>query len=174
MTDTTTEQFPAVISRIVGGEAIQTVNARDLHDFLQVGKDFSTWVKDRIEQYGFVQGQDFEVFPEIGGNPSGGRPAKEYAISIDMAKELSMVERNEQGKKARRHFIECERIARGVRASAAQRAPAPRNGQLSPSHKKVRYAKMRLAHAVAELDDLGVNVAAIDIGVVLNFARAVL
>lgn len=108
-----------VTSRQVGDGAIQTVNARELHSFLEVGKDFSTWIRSRIEQYGFVEHSDFVTFPDSGNNlkgfpqnggkPLGGRPAKEYAISLDMAKELSMVERNEKGRQARQYFIECER-----------------------------------------------------------------
>jgi len=96
----------------IGDQTVQTVNARELHSYLEVGKDFSTWIKDRIDQYDFVENQDFIVFPEIGENPKGGRPSKEYALSLDMAKELSMVERNEKGKQARQYFIECERRAK--------------------------------------------------------------
>ena len=92
-------------------ESIPTVDARELHNFLQVGKDFSTWIKSRIDQYEFVENSDFLVFTSSGENLTGGRPSKEYAISIDMAKELSMVERNERGKQARQYFIECEHIA---------------------------------------------------------------
>lgn len=105
------QQLIAVSVRPVGGEFIQTVNARDLHAFLEAGKVFGAWITERIEQYGFLAGKDFEVFSEIGNNPLGGRPAKEYALALDMAKELSMVERNEKGKQARRYFIECERRA---------------------------------------------------------------
>lgn len=94
---------------VIGSDSVQTVNARDLHAFLDVGKDFVTWMKDRVEQFGFVENQDFGVFPEIGENPKGGRPSKQYALTIDMAKELSMVERNAKGKQARQYFIECER-----------------------------------------------------------------
>lgn len=90
----------------------QSVSARELHEFLEVGKDFSTWIKDRINQYGFIENQDFLVFTGIGGNHTGGRPTKEYHLTIDMAKELSMVERNEKGKQARQYFIECERRLR--------------------------------------------------------------
>ncbi|SSW68491.1 antA/AntB antirepressor family protein [Achromobacter agilis] len=93
----------------IGGQAVPTANARDLHSFLEVGKDFSTWIKDRIDQYAFVEHQDFEVFTEIGENLRGGRPIKEYVLTLDMAKELSMVERNAKGKQARLYFIECER-----------------------------------------------------------------
>ena len=105
--------------RQIGDETVQAVNARDLHAFLEVGKDFSTWIKDRVEQYAFVEGQDFATYllPNI-GEKGQGRPTKEYAISLGMAKELAMVERNEKGKQARRYFIECER-----RAQLPQRDP---------------------------------------------------
>lgn len=112
MSNSTYNKFPTVSNGKIGDEQIQTVNARDLHTFLQAGKDFSTWIKDRIDQYGFVEKVDFLIFPEIGEKSGRGRPAKEYAISIDMAKELAMVERNEKGKQARQYFIECERRAK--------------------------------------------------------------
>lgn len=114
MTETNVIAFPLVAVGQIGDDTVQTVNARDLHAFLAVGKDFSNWIKDRIGQYGFTQGVDFVVFANPGENPSGGRPAKEYAITIDMAKELSMVERNEQGKRARLYFIEMERRAKAA------------------------------------------------------------
>lgn len=94
----------------INGELIQTVNARDLHAFLESKQKFADWIKDRIQQYGFIESQDFIVI--LGKTPNGGRPAKEYHISLDMAKELSMVERNEKGKQARQYFIECERQAK--------------------------------------------------------------
>ena len=90
-------------------EGKATVNARDLHTFLEVGKDFSTWIKDRIETFGFTEGQDYSP---ISGNRSDGLPGKpriEYHLTLDMAKELSMVERTPRGKQARQYFIECEK-----------------------------------------------------------------
>ena len=93
----------------INGNAIETVSARELHAFLEVGRDFSNWVKGRISEYDFVENQDFVVFAKIGENPNGGRPSQEYYITLDMAKELSMVERNEKGKQARKYFIECEK-----------------------------------------------------------------
>ncbi len=56
---------------------------------------------------------DYIVLANSGENPAGGRPKQEYIISLEMAKELSMVERNEKGKEARKYFIECEKIAKG-------------------------------------------------------------
>jgi len=98
----------------VEGEVKQTVNARDLHSFLEIGKDFSTWMKNRIEQFCFVDGQDYVVVtsPQNGGAVGNRGLMKEYHLTLDMAKELSMVERNDKGKQARRYFIECEKIAK--------------------------------------------------------------
>lgn len=100
-------------TRQVGDESIQTVNARDLHAFLEVGSRYNDWIKNRIDQYKFEAGRDFETVTET---LVGGGLAKTHHLSIDMAKELSMVERNEKGKQARLYFIECERRAKAAPA----------------------------------------------------------
>jgi len=97
--------------KITESNGQRAVNARDLHQFLESKQHFSNWIQNRIEEYQFIEGQDFEVFNKFIKNPSGGRPAKEYALSLDMAKELSMVERTERGREARRYFIEMEKVA---------------------------------------------------------------
>ncbi len=102
------EIIPVSVEKI-GDQTIQTVNARALHTFLDVGKVFAAWIQERIEKFDFVENQDFAVFSEFGNNPNGGRPAKEYAISLDMAKELAMVENNERGRQVRRYFIAVEK-----------------------------------------------------------------
>lgn len=95
----------------LAGESQSLVNARDLHAVLGVGKDFSNWVKSRIEQYDFIEGQDYS--PNLANRSFGiGKPKTEYHLSLDMAKELCLVENTEQGKKARRYFIEVEKQAR--------------------------------------------------------------
>lgn len=95
--------------KINDNQGSQAVNARELHVFLESKRDFSNWIKSRIEKYGLVENQDYEVFDKFGENPSGGRPSIEYALSVDAAKELSMLEGNEKGKLARRYFISVER-----------------------------------------------------------------
>ena len=87
----------------------KAVSARELHAFLESKQQFGNWIQNRIEKYGFIENQDFEVFNNFIKNPDGGRPLTEYALSIDCAKEISMVEGNEKGKQARRYFIECEK-----------------------------------------------------------------
>lgn len=93
------------------GEKI--VDGRELHNVLNVGRDFTTWMKERIQKYGFVEKEDFS--PILGKtSEQGGRPATEYILKLDMAKELAMVENNEQGRKARKYFIEVEKRMHNV------------------------------------------------------------
>lgn len=152
MTEANVIAFPLVAVGQIGAEAVQTVNARDLHTFLGVGKKFTDWFRERVEQYAFSEGTDFvEVFPETGKNPSGGRPAREFAITIDMAKELSMVERNEQGKRARLYFIEMERRAKSADPVQVLNDPAAMRGLLLTYTEKV----LALEAKVANLSDKG-------------------
>lgn len=112
------------------GPVRQTINARDLHAFLEVGRDFSTWIKDRIAEYGFLEGQDFmKIGSPKRGNQigrGGDRRSSEYFLSLDMAKELSMVERNDQGRRARRYFIECEKRLRQGQALTTGQSEGPK------------------------------------------------
>ena len=86
-------------------EGKETVNARVLHSFLESKQDFSTWIKNRIDKYGFIIGSDFTDHKFV----ERGTTKIDYHISIDMAKELSMVENNEKGREARRWFISREK-----------------------------------------------------------------
>ncbi len=95
--------------QIIEHNGQRAVNARELHAFLEVGKDFSSWIKKQIERCDLIEYQDYEVFTQKGENLQGGRPTSEYALSIDAAKEISMMSQCEKGKQARRYFIECEK-----------------------------------------------------------------
>jgi phage anti-repressor protein len=80
------------------------VDARRLHAWLEVGRDYTNWIKCRIEEFGFVEKTDFTSFLA----KSRGRPLAEFRLTIDMAKELAMVERSAKGREIRRYFIACE------------------------------------------------------------------
>ena len=88
----------------------QVVSARELHKFLESKQDFSTWIKARIDKYGFVSEVDFTLHKFMEGKVW----KHEYILTLDTAKELAMVEGNEKGKQARRYFIECEKKLREV------------------------------------------------------------
>lgn len=97
------------------------VNARDLHSFLDVKTRFNDWIKHRIEEYQFIANLDFISFTQNSVKPTGGRPTVEYHLTLNMAKELAMVENNEQGRKVRRYFIQCEKEL--YKSDSEQRKP---------------------------------------------------
>lgn len=82
-----------------------TVLARDLHDFLEVKTAFKDWFP-RMCEYGFSEGTDFCSFLS---ESTGGRPAQDAQLTIEMAKEICMLQRNERGKQARQYFIRLEK-----------------------------------------------------------------
>lgn len=100
------------VVEVIEYDGKQAVNARELHEKLGNKKQFANWIQLRIEQYGFVENQDFQVFNQKVKNSNGGRSRKEYALSLDMAKELCMVESNDAGRRIRKYFIEVEKKAR--------------------------------------------------------------
>lgn len=102
----------------------QFINARTLYAFLNVGRDFSTWFADKVNRYGFEKGVDFDVLtviPQKGEKV--GRPAIDYILTLDVAKELCMVEGNERGRIARKYFIEVEKKFRAMVASTTPAIP---------------------------------------------------
>lgn len=122
--ETTFADMLPVIRGDINGRVINGVSAKALHESLGVGRDFSSWIKGRINEYGFICSLDYELFdsPILANQSSiyeqvntkvlptrgGDRRSKDYLLSLGMAKELAMVERNEQGRAVRHYFIKCE------------------------------------------------------------------
>ncbi|WP_409026059.1 antA/AntB antirepressor family protein [Gallibacterium anatis] len=104
----TNSNLVAVFNGQIANQPLQLCNARDLHQFLEAKTQFGNWISDRISDYGFTQNEDYIIVTER----TNGRPRKEYHITLDMGKELAMVERNEKGRQVRKYFIECERRAK--------------------------------------------------------------
>lgn len=98
-----------IVSREIGiGDSVPTVNARQLHSFLESKQDFSTWIKARIDQYGFVDGGDFTVHKFMDSG-SRGQFTIDYHITIDMAKELAMATASHATQRAKKLEIELDR-----------------------------------------------------------------
>ena len=101
-----------VFQGILNGVDESLVDARTLHKVLQVGKAFAAWIRNRIDEYSFVENQDFALAIQNGkAKQHGGHNKKDYHLSLDMAKELAMIEKTDIGRMVRRYFIQCERIA---------------------------------------------------------------
>ncbi|QEL01091.1 hypothetical protein FKG96_09825 [Olivibacter sp. LS-1] len=84
----------------------EVVSARELHSFLEVETRFNDWIP-RMFKYGFIEGVDYS---KMSTDNQGFN--YDYILTIDTAKEISMLQRSEKGKQARQYFIECERMAR--------------------------------------------------------------
>lgn len=86
-----------------------TISGRELHEKLEIDTPYHKWFP-RMCEYGFAEDQDyFEVSDKIVNNPQGGRPATDHQLTIDMAKEICMLQRSEQGKAVRRYLLDLER-----------------------------------------------------------------
>lgn len=122
-----------------------TLSARELHEFLEIKTEFAKWMH-RMCEYGFSKDVDYRVIVKNDENPLGGRPSTDYEITIDMAKEIAMIQRNEKGKQARQYFIEVEKqwnsperiIARGLIES--QKMIENLNQQIVEMRPKVLFA----------------------------------
>lgn len=135
-----------VIPGDICGESASLVSAKQLHAFLCVGRDFTTWIKGRISQYGFTAGIDFVVVEHLSAPVSGSSKYRQqiehdYLISIDMGKELAMVERNDKGREVRRYFIQCERQVKAA-------APVP------PSYPEALRLAADLSEKATRLENL--------------------
>ena len=121
----------------LNGKLQQTVSAKKLHHFLGVGRDFSTWIKGRIEQYGFIENDDYVVFdsPELVNQSiknkqlnkretvrGGDRRSIDYHLTLNMAKELAMIENNEKGRAIRKYFIRCEEHLKEIAPTIQKKA----------------------------------------------------
>ncbi|EAH8960545.1 phage antirepressor Ant [Campylobacter coli] len=99
------------------GAEINSANAREIFQFLNSEQEYSNWIKNRISHYDFIENQDYIIELVY----TKGRPRKEYYVTLDMAKELCMVENNEKGRQARRYFIECEKRLKNLEQEKMQK-----------------------------------------------------
>ena len=110
-----------VFNGLIQNQPVQLCNARELHTFLEIQTRYNDWIKNRISEYGFIQDEDYLVITER----TNGRPRKEYHITLDMGKELGMVERNERGRQIRQYFIRCERTLKALQQPQQLALPEP-------------------------------------------------
>ncbi len=106
-----TAQLIPVFTGTIHSKPSQLVDARELHRFLEIDTHFKDWITRRIAEYGFAEGDDYILVAQNRATKGrgGDRRSKDYHITLDMGKELAMVERNDKGRQARRYFIECEK-----------------------------------------------------------------
>lgn len=92
----------------IGAEVINSVNAREIHSYLEVKTAFAHWINRAVEKYDFKENIDFVKIDKPLNNQ------KDYIVTLDMAKELSMLENNPKGKETRKYFISFEKKGKEV------------------------------------------------------------
>lgn len=86
-----------------------TVSARELHEGLEIGTKFATWFP-RMAEYGFTENIDYKIcYPNMGSENHGGQNMIDYQISVDMAKQICMIQRSEKGRLYRQYFLDLEK-----------------------------------------------------------------
>ncbi|HED6768968.1 TPA: antA/AntB antirepressor family protein [Campylobacter jejuni] len=110
-------QCPLIYNNKTIGAEINSVNAREIYKIINSEQEFANWIKNRISHYNFIENQDYIIELVY----TKGRPRKEYYVTLDMAKELCMIENNEKGRQSRRYFIECEKRLKNLEAEQMQK-----------------------------------------------------
>ncbi|ELW3279077.1 antA/AntB antirepressor family protein [Campylobacter jejuni] len=105
-----------ITNQTIGAE-INSVNAREIYKYIKITSNFAEWINRRINHYNFIENQDYIIELVY----TKGRPRKEYYVTLDMAKELCMVEINEKGRQARRYFIDCEKRLKNLEQEKMQK-----------------------------------------------------
>lgn len=160
------EQFIVAINALdLGGESVNTVNARELWKKLGVKTRFNDWINGKINKYGFVEGQDYCATQVIDFTATEKKVAIEsttywqdkieYFISLDMAKELAMVEANEVGKMIRRHFIACEKELRAQQLAALHLEHSTKVESLRIEYRNA--AEQAIQHNTHHVELLGIS-----------------
>lgn len=102
-------KLPTLLETEIGGELIQTVNARSLHISLEVATAFGDWIRRRKDECQLEENVDYIILKNENNSDHAGRPVIEWFITLDAAKEICMLERSARGKEIRKYFIECEK-----------------------------------------------------------------
>lgn len=104
---------------LTNNDGAQAVMGRDLHQFLEVKTSYKDWFP-RMVAYGFEEAKDYALKIEHTPSPAGMKEKLNHIISLDMAKEISMIQRTDKGKQARQYFIECEKRAKAPRIDGSE------------------------------------------------------
>lgn len=134
-----------------------TVSARDLHEGLEVATKFATWFP-RMAEYGFSENVDYKTcYPNLGSESHGGQNMVDYQITVDMAKQICMIQRSEKGKEYRQYFLDLEKawntpeqiMARALKMADAEMERLKADNQYLIADNKRMRPKEIFADAVA-------------------------
>ena len=106
------EELIKVEKTIIGGEEVNSVDMRDVYNYLEVKKDYTDWCKAQIKRAMLDENSDYILFPQKG--EKGNKPISVYICTLDSAKSIAMLSQTEKGKEVRKYFIQVEKVAKNV------------------------------------------------------------
>ncbi len=134
-------------------QGVQLVSARELYAFLGVKTDFSEWCK-RMFEYGFVENQDYSLL-KIGERSAHNKI--DYALTLDTAKEIAMIQRSTKGREARQYFIECEKELRQIQQNPKHQLLSPEIQQILLDIQFIKRDNQQLREIINHLVDVSEN-----------------
>lgn len=138
-----------LIKTITRDDGTIAVSGRELHDFLEVDTPYTQWF-DRMIDYGFTENTDFKGLSQKSEKPIGGRPRIDHVMTLDMAKEVAMIQRTNKGKQARRYFISVEK--RYKQLAALPRTPEEKLALTMEVANRSAEKVMKLDNRVTDLE----------------------
>ena len=154
-------QHILITNESIDGKTIQTVDGRNLHQALGIKKDFSSWIKYRLEKSRLVEGKDYLVHKKGVQHPSGIKYSIEYALTIEASKHVAMMSGTAKGFEIRDYFIECERKAIAPKIDGLDKLPAEQralitlmlqNADLKATQEKQSADIARIEESVAVIE----------------------
>lgn len=100
----------AITKASFNGAEVNSANARDIHKYLEVGTPFSMWINRAIKRYAFQEGEDFTIHKNVNGKVT----YIDFIVTIDMAKELCMIDNSTKGRETRRYFLDIEKENKSI------------------------------------------------------------
>ncbi|MXV43468.1 hypothetical protein GS501_00030 [Saccharibacter sp. 17.LH.SD] len=149
---------------VIGSQVVLGVDARALHEGLGVKRDFATWTKARINSLGLEEGVDYERISRSPVLGSGNRGAStDYTLTLDAAKHIAMVEKNEMGRLIRSYFIWVEKQQITAPSALTARevggiAKSVVNKAVAPVMEEIASLRSHLEHVVGSYDPTGIFV----------------
>jgi len=146
------QELIKISQELIGAETVNSVNARELYETLEIKKEFATWIKSQIKSLGLEENIDYITFNTTVKRKTGASIRKEYIITTDTAKHISMASRTAKGKEVRTYFIAIEKeFIKDLQNTKAYIAGGYKS-QLSQKNKKIRELEAKLLLLESEAD----------------------
>lgn len=149
----------AINSRQIGNELTPTINGRELHRELGVGKDYTSWAKAQIKRAHFEENRDFVKLTQKGELSATGQTLTEYHFTVEAGKHIGMLSGTTKGREVREYFLECERRVKSAAVPAVRDA---RTAALIEALVRQDALEQEQARQATELARLQENVAVIE------------